>query len=92
MMSLKLKKSSQKRPPLMRQLKVGMLLEEKRKLEKRLVKLRLVPSNYLAMNGLCVKISLSVITPNTSTLLLANASEENTVLSQGAKQEQISIQ
>ena len=98
MKSLKLKKSYQKRPPLMRQLKVEMLLEEKRKLEKRQVrenkagKLRLVPSNYLAMNGLCVKISLSVITPNTSTLLLANASEENTVLSQGAKQEQISIQ
>ena len=98
MMSLKLKKSSQKIPPLMRQLKEVMLLEEKRKLEKRQVrenkagKLRIVNSNYLALNGLSVKISLSVIIPNTSILLLANASEENTVLSQGVKQEQISIQ
>ena len=92
MMWLKLKKSYQKRPLLMKQLKVGMLLEKRQVRENKAGKLRLVPSNYLAMNGLCVKISLSVITPNTSTLLLANASEENTVLSQGAKQEQISIQ
>ena len=92
MKSLKLKKSYQKRPLLMKQLKVGMLLEKRQVRENKAGKLRLVPSNYLAMNGLSVKISLSVITPNTSILLLANASEENTVLSQGAKQEQISIQ
>ena len=43
---------------------------EKRKLKK----LKLIPKNCQALSGQSVRISLSVITPNTSTLLLVNAS------------------
>ena len=43
MKSLKLKKSYQKRPPLMKQLKVGMLLEKRQVRENKAGKLRLVP-------------------------------------------------
>ena len=90
MKSLKLKRFL-KIPPLsmIRLLEVRMRLPKLAKRQVRVSqagKLRLMLLLLLTMSGLNVRISLSVIAPNTSILLLASALKENTVLSQAAKQ------